>query len=58
MVQRFSKSLQQFMYVVTVNKQNRNQKIFSIIVLRKQFLPKLKQTAQVSLAQPDDIIIY
>lgn len=32
------------MYVIAVNKQNRNQKIFSIIVLWKQLLPKQTET--------------
>lgn len=32
------------MYVIIANKQNRNQKIFSIIVLWKQLLPKQTET--------------
>lgn len=58
-VQRFAKTLQKCMYVITANKQNRNHKIFSIIVLWKQLLPKqTKTTAQALLSQPDYIIIY
>lgn len=58
-VQRFSRTLQQFMHVITVNKQNRNQKIFSLLYYKNNYcLNKLKQTAQALLSQPNDIIIY
>lgn len=36
------------MYVITANKQNRNQKIFSIVVLWKQLLPKQTETDSTS----------
>lgn len=43
-VQMLSSTLQLFMYAITVHKQNRNQKTFTITVLWKQLLPKQTET--------------